>query len=80
MDLFPVGDTDTTANWVMEGDLTKPRPRSRAALVRAAQLSPSLPEITILVRSSTTVPFHAGDKGVTVDWVMEEHLTKQRPC
>ena len=31
------GDTEPTANWVMVQHLTKPRPRSPAALVRVAQ-------------------------------------------
>ena len=31
------GDTDITANWVMEEHLTKPLPRSPAALVQVAQ-------------------------------------------
>ena len=35
--LCRAGDTELTANWVMEDGLTKPHPHSRAASVRVAQ-------------------------------------------
>ena len=61
MVLFHAGVQVTAASWVMEGHLNKIRPRSRVALERVARPSPSHPEETIPVQSSTMGLFRVGD-------------------
>ena len=77
--LCRAGEGEMTANWVMEEHLTKPLPRSPAALVRVARPLRFLPDPTTPAPSSTTAECRAGEAETTANWVMEEHLTKPHP-
>ena len=59
--VFRVGDRDSSANWVMEEQRTKTRPRSPAALARVARPWVSHPDSPIPAPSLTTGVFRVGD-------------------
>ena len=58
-----VGEMETTADWVMEEHLTKPLPRSPAALVQDRTAVAISSGDTTPAPSLTTVLYRAGERG-----------------